>query len=395
MNSRIASPHQWLTNHLGDCAARATISTNAHRRPTVSSPENGQAVNMKFARDRRVACVGATDEVVVRKRSASLASVGDAAGGVDAPGPAEKRRVVKSGVLVSKDLRCTLYADDELAESSPLSVTSLAQTLRLRLGAELDVLRGMVRQTFADVVDASLADACQPPDGAAVEASFLVSSTVRVDVFVDADGSGRELVLTWDAAPLGDVVADAIVCVALHCQASPAALASAGPCCVPRPDDLDDSDDGAAAARVADFLRRALVDQFGDEHVTDLKDKASERGGDVDERGDAARAADAAATDARDAAPRDEPREEPQAKDARPRAESNASALSESYADVATFDVVLDDAKATCVLKSDGPNFRLDVASDDDALRRRLRKLLERALDAQNPIKTAVPTMFA
>ena len=26
----IASPHQWLTNHLGDCSARATISTNAH-----------------------------------------------------------------------------------------------------------------------------------------------------------------------------------------------------------------------------------------------------------------------------------------------------------------------------------------------------------------------------
>ena len=30
------------------------------RRPTVSSPENGQLVKMKFQRDRRAACVGAT-----------------------------------------------------------------------------------------------------------------------------------------------------------------------------------------------------------------------------------------------------------------------------------------------------------------------------------------------
>ena len=57
----------------------------------------------------------------------------------------------------------------------------------------------------------------------------------------------------------------------------------------------------------------------------------------------------------------------------------------------------LADLEATCTLQADGPNFRLDIASDDDPLRRRLRKLLERALDATRPIKTSpqAPTVLA
>ncbi len=34
--ARTGSPHQWLTNHLGSCAARATISTNARFPATVN-----------------------------------------------------------------------------------------------------------------------------------------------------------------------------------------------------------------------------------------------------------------------------------------------------------------------------------------------------------------------
>ena len=55
---------------------------------------------------------------------------------------------------------------------------------------------------------------------------------------------------------------------------------------------------------------------------------------------------------------------------------------------VAAFAVTLDDLAATCTFRADGPNFRVDVASDDDPLRRRLRTLLERALDATQPIST-------
>ena len=44
--------------------------------------------------------------------------------------------------------------------------------------------------------------------------------------------------------------------------------------------------------------------------------------------------------------------------------------------------VVLDEQSATCGLVREGSELRADVASDDDALRRRLRKLLERTLRA-------------
>ena len=43
------------------------------------------------------------------------------------------------------------------------------------------------------------------------------------------------------------------------------------------------------------------------------------------------------------------------------------------------FTVALDDQSAACALLRDAADYRVDVASDDDALRRRLRKLLERA----------------
>ena len=303
----------------------------AESRPTVSSPENGQAVNMRFARDRRVACVGAREEDPFKhKRRAD-----------DADAAPEKRRVVKSGVLVSKDLRCTLYADDELRESSPLSVTSLRQTLRLQLASDVGVFRALLGQTFADVEEVAIAGGA--------EASLDVGGCVRVDV-VQADAA-RELVLAWDASPLGDVVADAVVCVALHCQSSPAALLTTGPCCVP---DASAADDPHGAKDAAAFLRAALVDHFGDERVAD--------------------------------APTDD---EPAEGEGRDRSASNLSARSDAkMAAVAAFAVTLDDLSATCTFRADGPNFRVDVASDDDPLRRRLRTLLERALDATQPIST-------
>ncbi|KAH8057099.1 nuclease [Aureococcus anophagefferens] len=70
------------------------------------------------------------------------------------------------------------------------------------------------------------------------QASLDVGGCVRVDV-VQADAA-RELVLAWDASPLGDVVAGSVVCVALHCQSSPAALLTTGPCCVPDASAADD-----------------------------------------------------------------------------------------------------------------------------------------------------------
>jgi len=123
------------------------------------------------------------------------------------------------GTEPPRDARGLRYADDELQESSPLSVTSLAQTLRLRLASELEAFRALLSQVFDDVqaVDARPADA--PPSDGDFEVGFVVGGAVAADVFRLPEQGARELVLAWDASPLGDVVADAVVCLALHSEA--------------------------------------------------------------------------------------------------------------------------------------------------------------------------------
>ena len=209
------------------------------RRPTVSSPENGQLVKMKFQRDRRAACVGATWD-------------DDQMSDVDKP----KRRRVQAGVLVRRDLRTTLYADDELRDSSPLAVTALAQTVRLRLSCGvdgLDFLLGKLLRTCEGAPD----EEC---DGPLRRAGHLCA--VRVGLCWRRE---KELTLNWNAAPLGDAVADATACLALHAATSVPALRNAGPCCAPP---ATQRDGGAAAAAL---VRDALSDSFGEENVTDCE----------------------------------------------------------------------------------------------------------------------------
>ena len=280
------------------------------RRPTVSSPENGQLVNMKFQRDRRAACVGA--------------AWNDATADVDKP---KKRRIVTAGILVRKDLVSTLYADDELQDSSPLAVTQLAQTVRLRLSCGVDGLDFLLKQTFADVCEGT-ADDEEECDGA-FEKGWVLCGSVRACVYALEAGE-RELVLRWAAAPLGDAVADACACLALHAATSVPASRNAGPCCAP-PSTPRDGGDAAAA-----LVRDALSDSFGPDNVTDA-----------------------------------EPLEGDEAE----------------Y--ICLMGVALDDQRATCGLIREDGALRADVASNDDALRRRLRKLLERALAVCVPIPTA------
>ena len=279
------------------------------RRPTVSSPENGQLVKMKFQRDRRAACVGATWD-------------DDQMSDVDKP----KRRRVQAGVLVRRDLRTTLYADDELRDSSPLAVTALAQTVRLRLSCGVDGLDFLLRQTFADVQDGAATE--EECDGA-FEKGWVICGAVQASVYALEAGE-KELTLTWNAAPLGDAVADATACLALHAATSVPALRNAGPCCAPP---ATQRDGGAAAAAL---VRDALSDSFGEENVTDCEPA------DGDEQ---------------------------------------------EY--ICLMKVVLDEQSATCGLVREGSELRADVASDDDALRRRLRKLLERTLSVCVPIPTS------
>ena len=58
-----------------------------------------------------------------------------------------------------------------------------------------------------------------PPSDGDFEIGFIVGGAVAADVFRLPEQGARELVLAWDASPLGDVVADAVVCLALHSEA--------------------------------------------------------------------------------------------------------------------------------------------------------------------------------
>jgi len=342
-------------NEMGRLKGKLHSETTAKwgaAKPSISMPENGQPVNMRFQRDRACNVIGAAVDGPTAEDDAPHSKKRPAQ-----PGPSRRVR----GVLVSKDLRCTLYTDAELVESSPLAVTALRQTLRLQYANATDVLVELLRQTFADVrVDA----------GACGAAQFTVGGEVECDVAAAGDGAAtttpRQLTLRWAASPAADMIADAIVAVALHAMSSPAALARLSPlggCCALRADEPGAAENVARA--VAELVRATLVAAFGAEAVED----------------DAEPAADAAATSDEPAAPE-------------PAAASEPAAA----ASVVKLRVTFDAAVATCHVFADSPpasaaaeicwypSLRVDVSSEDDSLRKRLDKLIQRTLDATAPI---------
>lgn len=314
-----------------------------HKRITVSAPELGQDVHMRFQRDRRVAICARPSDFLPQVESRA-----DQADEPDGAPPPKRGRRLKPGVLVSKNLRGSFYSDDELTESSPLSVTTLEQRLHLRISAAAaESLPRVLVKTFVDVSPETKSE-----EGAT--RSWRVCDVLNVELSRETN----QVELRWVASPFADLIADAVACCALQARAFPRNIS--GPCCT-EPQDGDP---------VVDLVRSALVDQFGedgvspalDEELDDVKPKLDE--GDHDEA----------------AAPNEKLRPP-----------------------LLKLKVAHDDARAVCTLSridrlypngSSTPDdsavrYSLDVASEDDTLRQRLLRLVNRVLDASTPVDTA------
>ncbi|KAJ8613827.1 hypothetical protein CTAYLR_004916 [Chrysophaeum taylorii] len=295
-------------------------ATKWSRRPTISAPELGQPVLMRFRRDRTVA--------------------------VSVPDNNKKRRRL-SGVLVSKNLRGALYADDELAESSSLSVATLEQRLRVRLApAAAAALPAALQNTFLDVVLQHDKDD---------DATLVVCGCVKVKVVDD------RLELVWRASPFADLVADAAACCALQARAFPQTNIAA-PCC--------DSSSADVVAPVVSLVRTALVEQFGDDNVNPPDEKKTTE--------------------------KQKKEEKKKNDDGDTNVEEEEEEVPRRRTELLKLQVAHDEARAVCTLfqhEDDLPAYRfsVDVASEDDALRQRLLKLLNRVLRASTPLETYYP----
>lgn len=319
----------------------------ARKRPTISAPELGQPVLMRFQRDRHVAVCARPDDF----------EDDDDDGGHKR----KKARRLKPGVLVSENLRTSFYADDELAESSPLSVATLEHRLRLKISkAASDALPATLKATFVDVQHQ--------------QKTLVVCGVVRATL-----SSVYDLDLSWQASPLADLIADAVACCALQARALPPDRFAT--CC----DSDAAQDDDQTLIRLVTQL---LVEQFGADGVrvvsdeddvvvkTEDDDKKAPKA-DEDKKPSKADDDDAAVV------PMD------QGDDDQPPNRDTMLRLR----------VVQDEATAVCTLfrehedtdDADFPRrrFSVDVASDDDTLRQRLLRLLRKMLEATAPLDTA------
>jgi len=314
-------------------------------RPTVSSPENGQKVLVRFPADAKVLLRHGADEKGdqtffdsnKRQRTASL------------------NKTIDPGVLVVKELQTTFYTDAQL-DASTLTVVEIDQTLRLRLSAAAaEGLLSALRRTFYDVKLESAESSLRNDPKLQRLLKLNVCGHVSCLLITD-EHAQNHLILNWRAAPVSDVLADAVAYLALHTGKVPTAGLLSTDCCAPSsyppPEQEEQQQLPDTYSIVFNLVKKTLIDHFGSDLVEVLPNE-------IDHNPDIKPMID----------------------------ENEEEAHQNDPVPLLRLRIIHDEASAICTLFDHGaPRFRVDVASDDDALRHRLQRLLTHILAASTPI---------
>jgi len=198
------------------------------KRPSVIMPPNTQEVTLKFTRRRNAKVVGSLAERSVSEGTAV------------------------EGILVTQNFSSKVVSPDEVAAYTPLRVGSVGSTLHVPFRGKIQVLQLFLEQMFAAVTttiikqeydasdDATMTEAeteKQPPTSSLSTSSsdsniveFTLSEGVDKVVIRAGDTDGMVSV-QWEASPVGDVLADAVVALLMQAQSSTASIRLSGrPC---------------------------------------------------------------------------------------------------------------------------------------------------------------------
>ncbi|KAG7378892.1 Cleavage and polyadenylation specificity factor subunit 3 [Phytophthora pseudosyringae] len=161
--------------------------------PSITTPANMQEIVLEFKGEKIAKAIG------------GLAS--------DQP----KNGKVISGLLVEVDSQTHLMDKEDLSTYTKLISGSIAQKQHVPFEYNsFDVLITFIRQMYEDVVQLEK------------ENRVVVCKQVVVTRSAVSKGATEKLVVEWTSAPTADMIADSVIALAMHAQASPASFKLSG-----------------------------------------------------------------------------------------------------------------------------------------------------------------------
>ncbi|OWZ11848.1 Cleavage and polyadenylation specificity factor protein [Phytophthora megakarya] len=161
--------------------------------PSISTPANMQEIVLEFKGEKIAKAIG------------GLAS--------DQP----KNGTVISGLLVEVDSQTHLMDKEDLSTYTKLISGTITQKQHVPFEYNsFDVLITFIRQMYEDVVHLEKKN------------RVVVCKQVVVTRCTVAKGATEKLVVEWTSAPTADMIADSVIALAMHAQASPASFKLSG-----------------------------------------------------------------------------------------------------------------------------------------------------------------------
>jgi hypothetical protein len=211
-------------------------------------PPNLQEVKLKFARRRSAKVMGTLADREIE--------------------PQEGEEV--KGILVTHNFHSKIVAPEDLQTYTPLRIGSIRSKLHVPFIGSKETLKLFLSEMYACV---TITDGGEGQDGASITTFGLHGDQVKVTL-----GRNKGVAtVSWQASPVGDVIADSVVALLMHAQSSSASIRlTSKPCRHPRDSSSIDeqtqkknrSGDDVGVEERLRFLYSTLKDQFQNVEAT-------------------------------------------------------------------------------------------------------------------------------
>mmetsp|Transcript_43655 Transcript_43655/g.64032 ORF Transcript_43655/g.64032 Transcript_43655/m.64032 type:complete len:521 (-) Transcript_43655:77-1639(-) len=194
------------------------------KRPSIIMPPNLQEVTLKFSRRRSAKVMGSLAENKNRKLDA---------GSTNKDGDEETTVAIKegesvSGVLVTQNFNSKIVAPQDLSTYTQLRVGSVKSRLHVPFANQIMTLRLFLNEMFTGVTEVQEEEAVDADDSTPPSTTALGTVTVfglhddQVKIII---GKSRAIAtIEWEASPVGDLLADAVIALIMHSHTSAASI---------------------------------------------------------------------------------------------------------------------------------------------------------------------------
>ena len=224
-----------------------------NKRPTITMPPNLQEVTLKFS--RRVSA----------KVMGSLAQHEEE--------PKEGTSV--KGILVSQNFQSKIVTPEDLQNYTQLRVGFVSSKLHVPFAGQVETLRLFLNEMFTGVNEQ------ESDDG--FNAGVVTTFGVHEDLVKIITGKKRGIAsVEWNASPVGDLLADAVIALLMHAQSSASSIRLTSKPCSHRMAESGIDEEGPPSKRTKSVnqsclegIHKMLSEQFEDVHATFTENSAT------------------------------------------------------------------------------------------------------------------------